>query len=260
MGLFDRFKKRVEETEEAHGITAEEGTPEAIEALAERDRLQEHEARSQPTEAPPTPRGNSGWDDIDEELNDPFSTPPSAMDRKRATRERIAKEQKRDSEEIHRGPMQTTTGRDLVEVIPTSFAIDLGDDTKTRGGRILKGGPALEKVLEELETDLLTADMGHTAATELTSILRTHLIGARIARKAELAGVVERALRGALRNLLKSGYWDFDRTVQAFVAEETPVSIMIVGVNGTGKTTTTAKIAKISRLRRDFGACGAEKR
>jgi fused signal recognition particle receptor len=102
----------------------------------------------------------------------------------------------------------------------------------------------LEGILEDLETDLLSADMGHAAVTELISVLRTHLIGARITRKTELAGVVERALRGALRNLLESGYWDFDRTVQAFVAEETPVSIMIVGVNGTGKTTTTAKIAK----------------
>jgi fused signal recognition particle receptor len=47
-----------------------------------------------------------------------------------------------------------------------------------------------------------------------------------------------------LRSLLVAGYWDFDRTVRAFVAEETPVSIMMVGVNGTGKTTTAVKIAK----------------
>jgi fused signal recognition particle receptor len=42
---------------------------------------------------------------------------------------------------------------------------------------------------------------------------------------------------------LEAGYWDFDKTIQAFVAAGGPVSIMIVGVNGTGKTTTTAKIA-----------------
>ncbi|MDP6662409.1 MAG: signal recognition particle-docking protein FtsY [Candidatus Thalassarchaeaceae archaeon] len=245
MGLFDRFKKRVEETEETHGITVKEGTAEALEALAERDRLLKHEAISEPTEAPLPPMKDSGWDDIEEELNDPFSSPLSAKDRKRATRQRSAKVRKKANEEAHRArPMETTTGRNLVEVKPASFAIDLGDDSTTRGGRILKGGPALEGILKDLETDLLSADMGHAAVTELISVLRTHLIGARITRKTELAGVVERALRGALRDLLESGYWDFDRTVQAFVAEETPVSIMIVGVNGTGKTTTTAKIAK----------------
>ncbi|MBV13615.1 MAG: signal recognition particle-docking protein FtsY [Actinobacteria bacterium] len=243
MGLFDRFKKRVEETEEAHGITAEEGTAEALEALAERDRLQKREARPEPTGAPPPTKGNSEWDDIDEELADPFSSPPSAKERKRATRQRSAKERKRATEEAPRGPMETTTGRNLVEAT-TTFAIDLAGDTTTRGGRVLKGGQPLEEILEELETDLLSADMGHAAATDLTSSLRAHLIGARLTRKANLGEVVERALRGALRNLLESGYWDFDRTVQAFVAEETPVSIMMVGVNGTGKTTTTAKIAK----------------
>ena len=40
MGLFDRFKKRVEETEKAEGITADENSPEAIEALEIRQRLQ----------------------------------------------------------------------------------------------------------------------------------------------------------------------------------------------------------------------------
>ena len=50
-------------------------------------------------------------------------------------------------------------------------------------------------------------------------------------------------VRKSLQDLLEAGYWDFDRTIQSFAAVETPVSIMIVGVNGTGKTTTTAKIA-----------------
>ena len=39
MGLFDRFKKRVEETEKAEGITAAENSPEAMEALEIRQRL-----------------------------------------------------------------------------------------------------------------------------------------------------------------------------------------------------------------------------
>jgi fused signal recognition particle receptor len=246
MGLFDRFKRRVEETEESHGITVEENTAEALEALAERDRLQKHGATPEPSAEIPAPESQSEWDEIeDDELDDPFSAPLPAKDRKKATRQRLAKKAaKKASAKATRGPMETTTGRTLVGTAPTPFAIDLGDDTATRGGRILKGGPELEEILEELETDLLSADMGHAVVTDLTTSLRARLTGARVTRKAQLDEVVERALRGALSSLLVAGYWDFDRTVRAFVAEETPVTIMMVGVNGTGKTTTAVKIAK----------------
>lgn len=246
MGLFDRFKRRVEETEESHGITVEEDTTEALEALAERDRLQKRGATPEPSAEIPAPESQSEWDEIeDDELDDPFSAPLPAKDRKKATRQRLAKKAaKKASAKATRGPMETTTGRTLVGTTPTPFAIDLGDDTATRGGRILKGGPELEEILEELETDLLSADMGHAVVTDLTTSLRARLTGARVTRKAQLDEVVERALRGALSSLLVAGYWDFDRTVRAFVAEETPVTIMMVGVNGTGKTTTAVKIAK----------------
>lgn len=246
MGLFDRFKRRVEETEESHGITVEENTAEALEALAERDRLQKRGATPEPSAEIPAPESQSEWDEIeDDELDDPFSAPLPAKDRKKATRQRLAKKAaKKASAKATRGPMETTTGRTLVGTAPTPFAIDLGDDTATRGGRILKGGPELEEILEELETDLLSADMGHAVVTDLTTSLRARLTGARVTRKAQLDEVVERALRGALSSLLVAGYWDFDRTVRAFVAEETPVTIMMVGVNGTGKTTTAVKIAK----------------
>ena len=37
MGLFDRFKRKVVEAEEDSGFTVDEGSPEAIEAIAQRD-------------------------------------------------------------------------------------------------------------------------------------------------------------------------------------------------------------------------------
>ena len=86
------------------------------------------------------------------------------------------------------------------------------------------------------------ADMGHDAVTDVMTTLRGSIIGARIARKADLSEVIENALRNSLLSLLEAGYWDFDKTVKSFADQGTPVSIMMVGVNGTGKTTTTAKI------------------
>ncbi len=156
--------------------------------------------------------------------------------------------------------MRSTTGRKLVEVEQaprksvgkktvetekgTSFDIDLGGGMVEKGGRVVKGGPVLDALLEELELVLLEADMGRRAIEEVLDALRRELIGSHMRRGADLAKIIEASLKRALRSLLVAGYWDFSKTVDTMIeAGDTPVVVMMVGVNGTGKTTTTAKIA-----------------
>ncbi|MEE2625542.1 MAG: signal recognition particle-docking protein FtsY [Candidatus Thermoplasmatota archaeon] len=245
MGLFDRFKKRVEETEQDKGITAEEGSSEAAEALAHREMIKRKTPEPEQPEEEPQKDSESQWETVEtDDIQDPFASPLSTKERKKAERERTAKRTGAEREaRPKRGMMESTTGRALVRT-KTNFTFDLGDDSKARGGKVIKGGPALEEILEELEMDLLSADMGHAAVSELILSLRSNLVGSRITRKATLIEVVERMLRRTLNSLLDTGYWDFDATIRSFVSEETPVIVMMVGVNGTGKTTTTAKIAK----------------
>jgi fused signal recognition particle receptor len=138
--------------------------------------------------------------------------------------------------------MHTTTGRQLIGKHQASFTVDFSEEEVTRGGRVVKGGPILDEILEELEIDLLSADIGHASVTELLELLRINLIGARINKKANLEIIIEKAVKNSLLSILQAGYWDFDKTIHSFVEEETPVTIMMVGVNGTGKTTTAAKI------------------
>ena len=108
---------------------------------------------------------------------------------------------------------------------------------------MIKGSAKLDAILEELEEELLTSDMAQSAVEEVISSLKANLIGNRISTTKKLDIVLEEALRNTLLKLLESGYWDFDKTVDAYLEESRPVIIMLVGVNGTGKTTTTAKIA-----------------
>ena len=241
MGLFDRFRKRIEEVEGEIGITAEEGSAEATNATKSRSRNLK-KITSDHEEAAPT--NENQWDIFEEEVDDPFRQPSSSKERKKAQREKSTKSQKTESPKIVRNPMNSTTGRKLVESGKIEFEIDLGGDARTRGGRVIKDGPVLQQLLEELEEELLSSDMGHTAVIELLEALTNHLVGSRVNRKTNLAQVVERALKGAHLSLLGNSYWDFDRTIQNLVEEESPVVIMMVGVNGTGKTTTSAKIAK----------------
>lgn len=92
-----------------------------------------------------------------------------------------------------------------------------------------------DELLEELETRLLTADVGVEATGAIIGSLTK-----RVARK-ELAdsGALYLALQEELGGLLKP-------VEQPLVvnAEKQPYVILVVGVNGVGKTTTIGKLAK----------------
>jgi len=250
MGLFDRFKKKTKDAVDKNEITIEEDSAEAEEILQKREELLSaiEESKKQKPSIEDTQEHESGedeWDDFSEDLSkNPFSKEKDKKARKIAQQaekiDRIKSIKPPQNKPIDR--MKTTTGRVLVPVAK-EFEIDLSDAQVTKGGQIIRGGPVLDEILFELEEELLQSDMGHSAVMEVINTLKANLIGSRIDTRTGLESIVEKIVRKSLQNLLEAGYWDFDRTIHSFVTEDTPVSIMIVGVNGTGKTTTTAKIA-----------------
>ncbi|MGW5636577.1 signal recognition particle-docking protein FtsY [Streptomyces sp. NPDC003832] len=91
---------------------------------------------------------------------------------------------------------------------------------------------------EEIEDTLLTADVGVMPTQELVESLRERVkvLGTRTPAE----------LRGLLREeLLKLVGTDLDRTVRTEPEDRKPGIVMVVGVNGTGKTTTTGKLARV---------------
>ena len=280
MGFFDRFRKRVQEVADETDfdeLTTEEGTEEAPTPPPsdvmedEWDELNEIE----PT-TPVLPSDDDDWDDWDDEPEPLPSTTISKKERKQLEREKKRKQKEKqklakkgfDVEQVTRPDgsrvdlhmMRSTTGRKLVEVqqaprmsggkktVETDrgveFEIDLGGGVVDKGGRIIKQGPVFDELLEELELVLLEADMGSRALDAVIGALRQELIGNRLRKGADLTKVIEASLKRALRSLLVAGYWDFNATIDNMIeAGDTPVIVMMVGVNGTGKTTTTAKIA-----------------
>ena len=91
---------------------------------------------------------------------------------------------------------------------------------------------------EEIEDILITADVGVTPTQELVERLRTRVrvLGTRT------PGDLRALLREELVTLVDP---TLDRTLHTESHEESPAVILVVGVNGTGKTTTTGKLARV---------------
>ncbi|MBC7558599.1 MAG: signal recognition particle-docking protein FtsY [Dermatophilaceae bacterium] len=103
---------------------------------------------------------------------------------------------------------------------------------------LLSGGGLDEQAWEDVEDTLLTSDLGVEATRELVDSLRTRVTieGARD----------EETVRGWLReDLLRLVDRSMDRSIASSRVEGRPAVVMVVGVNGTGKTTTVGKLARV---------------
>lgn len=98
----------------------------------------------------------------------------------------------------------------------------------------------LEEVLYDLEIALLESDVAFPVAKEIVDRLADDLTGRRISRDVELHKGVAAVLRDAITRVLSVTPIDFFRVVGQ---GPRPFVVMFVGVNGTGKTTTIAKLA-----------------
>lgn len=104
----------------------------------------------------------------------------------------------------------------------------------------------LEPLLEDLRLKLLQNNVSLEVAEEIEEELREELLGEKVAR-GDVEETVEDAMRGSLLEILDD---DFDLEDRIEEADEPPV-VFFMGFNGSGKTTTAAKIA--SDLKEDYG-------
>ncbi|MBA5942314.1 MAG: signal recognition particle-docking protein FtsY [Methanophagales archaeon] len=101
---------------------------------------------------------------------------------------------------------------------------------------------ALKKPLNELEIALLESDVALSVAEVIVADVKQELVGKRKKWLANTEGLVKDAIRNALLNVFSAGgELDLEELVDK---SEKPVNIVFVGVNGTGKTTSIAKVAK----------------
>ncbi len=98
----------------------------------------------------------------------------------------------------------------------------------------------LSEILQEFELSLLESDVALSVAEEICQKLKETLTGRRVARR-EVEQVVRETLRSYLLELMSMPSESLEEKIRK--KKEKPFVVMFVGVNGSGKTTTLAKIA-----------------
>jgi fused signal recognition particle receptor len=103
---------------------------------------------------------------------------------------------------------------------------------------LIGGGDLDEESWQDVEDTLLIADLGPVVTESVITQLRGRLASASVRTEADAKAV----LRDVLINELHP---DMDRSIRALPHADHPSVLLIVGVNGTGKTTTVGKLARV---------------
>jgi len=107
---------------------------------------------------------------------------------------------------------------------------------------MLSAGDLDDDAWEEIEDTLLMADLGTTITMDVVEKLREKI--------AERGVSSEEEARAMLREtLIEACKPELDRSIKAMPYEGKPAVIMLVGVNGTGKTTTGSVVARKEEIR-----------
>lgn len=103
---------------------------------------------------------------------------------------------------------------------------------------MLSAGDLDEEAWEDIEALLIQADLGVGITTAVVDKLRQLIAERGVENEAQARAM----LRECLINACKP---ELDRSIKAMPYDGKPAVVLVVGVNGTGKTTTTGKLARV---------------
>ncbi|MDH6678529.1 fused signal recognition particle receptor [Rhodococcus sp. LBL1] len=103
---------------------------------------------------------------------------------------------------------------------------------------LLGGGDLDEDSWEEVEDTLLIADLGTATTVKVVERLRSEMASRGVRTEAEARALLREVLIDELHP-------EMDRAIHALPHGDHPAVLLVVGVNGTGKTTTTGKLARV---------------
>ncbi|MBI2176081.1 signal recognition particle-docking protein FtsY [Candidatus Woesearchaeota archaeon] len=104
-----------------------------------------------------------------------------------------------------------------------------------------------EEKFEQMFSDMEMTLLENNAAVEVIGKIKADLKQALVDKplpRGKIEEAIRKTLRGSIEGLFASGY-DFKGSIKKLAAEKKPYKVMFVGINGSGKTTTIAKMTKM---------------
>lgn len=102
----------------------------------------------------------------------------------------------------------------------------------------------IDDILEDLELSLIEGDVAFDVADKIVESMKEDLVGRKIKRRGDMELFTTNALKKAITEIIDNGSYDLLADIEASKQKGEPYKIMFVGINGTGKTTTIAKLAR----------------
>jgi fused signal recognition particle receptor len=103
---------------------------------------------------------------------------------------------------------------------------------------LIGGGDLDEESWQDVEDTLLVADLGPVVTESVIARLRERMASSNVRTEADAKAVLRDVLITELHP-------EMDRSVRALPHADHPSVLLVVGVNGTGKTTTVGKLARV---------------
>ena len=125
-----------------------------------------------------------------------------------------------------------------------------GEDKKEKSGGFLSfikeksiSEDDVEDILFELELGLLEADVAMDVSSVVVESVKNDLVGQKIKRSSDIEEYTYDALKKAVYNIINIEGKSMTGMLEEKVAQGEPLVVMLVGINGTGKTTTIGKLS-----------------
>ena len=209
LGFLKRDKKEEEEDSDAD---LEEESEEEIEEAAEEEEDSQLEAVEGSKEGIPEEEREEGEDEEEES--------------KKSKRSLFRRKKKEESDEPEDEDKKEKSGGFLSFIKEKSISED-----------------DVEDILFELELGLLEADVAMDVSSVVVESVKNDLVGQKIKRSSDIEEYTYKALKNAVSKIIDIEGKSMTELLEEKVAQGEPLVVMLVGINGTGKTTTIGKLS-----------------
>ncbi|UCF13624.1 MAG: signal recognition particle-docking protein FtsY [Thermoplasmatales archaeon] len=167
--------------------------------------------------------------------------------RARKILKKVSEEKRKRDKQVDK-QIEESIETELQHIVRTRKSIEEVVKTDKKPTRGIDEGK-LNDLLWDLEVGLLESDVAYSVIQSIKKDIRSEIRDVSFARS-KVSDFVETVLKNAISHVLKTNDFDFNEFIEQ---SKKPVVIMFIGVNGTGKTLSIAKVA--NQLKKQGKTC-----